>query len=152
MYIFAVALQDGIWHHIDSYAPERARRPDTVRLWHKIRTVEDPHWTRRYHNPDPHRKAFGAAVVITFKNGESLRDEIALANAHPAGAKPFGRNDYINKFDTLTEGIITADERIRFIDRVQQLPDLKTEDIRQLNVQVPQRKLENKTRDQRGIF
>ncbi|MCB0361043.1 MAG: MmgE/PrpD family protein, partial [Bdellovibrionales bacterium] len=33
MYIFAVALQDGRWHHVDSYLPERAGRPDTVRLW-----------------------------------------------------------------------------------------------------------------------
>src|SRR5690606_19488300 len=34
-YIFAVALQDGSWHHVDSYAPERAARPDTVELWNK---------------------------------------------------------------------------------------------------------------------
>ena len=32
MYIFAVALQDGSWHHVKSYAPERAARPDTVEL------------------------------------------------------------------------------------------------------------------------
>ncbi|MFE7651281.1 MmgE/PrpD family protein, partial [Streptomyces phaeoluteigriseus] len=48
-YIFAVALQDGGWHHVDSYAPERAGRADTVALWHKITTAEDPEWTRRYH-------------------------------------------------------------------------------------------------------
>src|SRR6201994_500408 len=46
MYIFAVALQDGTWHHEHSYAPERAHRPDTVELWHKVSTVEDPGWTR----------------------------------------------------------------------------------------------------------
>ena len=39
MYIFAVALQDGRWHHVDSYAPRRAGRADTVRLWHKIETT-----------------------------------------------------------------------------------------------------------------
>src|SRR3954454_24866653 len=38
-YIFTVALQDGAWHHVDSYAPERAARPDTVELWHKVTTV-----------------------------------------------------------------------------------------------------------------
>ena len=47
MYIVAVALQDGVWHHVDSYLPERASRPDTVRLWRKIETVEDPTWTER---------------------------------------------------------------------------------------------------------
>src|ERR1700712_2991847 len=41
MYIFAVALQDGTWHHVDSYAPKRAARADTVKLWHKIETTED---------------------------------------------------------------------------------------------------------------
>ena len=27
MYIFAVALQDGAWHHVKSYLPARAARP-----------------------------------------------------------------------------------------------------------------------------
>ena len=55
MYIFAVALQDGRWHHVDSYAPKRAGRADTVELWHKIETREDPEWTRRYHSTRPGR-------------------------------------------------------------------------------------------------
>ena len=38
MYIFAVALEDGKWHHINSYLPSRARRKSTVKLWHKIKT------------------------------------------------------------------------------------------------------------------
>ncbi|MBJ7466423.1 MAG: MmgE/PrpD family protein, partial [Mycolicibacterium sp.] len=67
MYIFAVALQDGAWHHERSYAPERAHRPDTIELWSKISTVEDPEWTRRYHSTDPAEKAFGAKAVITLK-------------------------------------------------------------------------------------
>ena len=37
MYIFAVALEDGGWHHEKSYAPERAARPGTVELWRKMR-------------------------------------------------------------------------------------------------------------------
>ncbi|MFP3581656.1 MmgE/PrpD family protein, partial [Arthrobacter sp. SIMBA_036] len=64
-YIFTVALQDGAWHHVDSYAPERATRPDTVELWHKVTTVEDPEWTRRYHSLDIAEKAFGGTVEIT---------------------------------------------------------------------------------------
>ena len=65
-YIFTVALQDGAWHHVDSYAPERAARPDTVELWHKVTTVEDPEWTRRYHSLDIAEKAFGGTVEITL--------------------------------------------------------------------------------------
>ena len=108
MYIFAVALQDGEWHHAKSYAPERAKREDTVRLWHKISTIEDPEWTRRYHSHDPNEKAFGARVVITMEDGSVIEDELGIANAHPFGARPFGRSEYINKFKTLTDDILDA--------------------------------------------
>ena len=137
MYIFTVALQDGRWHHVDSYAPERAQRPDTVRLWHKIETTEDPEWTRRYHSHDPAEKAFGARVVIAMKDGSVLEDEISVANAHPLGARPFGRAEYINKFKTLTEDILEPIESSRFLDLVQKLPDLTNEEIKALNPVAP---------------
>ena len=35
MYIFAVALEDGAWHHVKSYTPQRARKKSTVQLWRK---------------------------------------------------------------------------------------------------------------------
>src|SRR4029078_778072 len=34
-YIFAVALQDGTWHHAASYTAERAHRDDTSDRWEK---------------------------------------------------------------------------------------------------------------------
>src|ERR1700674_5806643 len=64
MYIFAVALQDGTWHHVDSYAPKRAARRDTVALWRKIETQEDAEWTRRYHSRDPDTLAFGGRAEV----------------------------------------------------------------------------------------
>ena len=152
MYIFAVALEDKRWHHVDSYTPERANRPETVALWHKISTVEDPKWTERYHDPDPDKKAFGAKVVVTMEDGSTVEDEIAVANAHPAGARPFVRENYINKFDTLVSDIITKDERNRFLDLVQDLPNLTAAQIGELNVQIPLDKMEISERDQRGIF
>src|SRR5699024_4794427 len=115
MYIFAVALQDGAWHHVDSYAPERAQRPDTVELWHKVSTVEDPEWTRRYHSLDLTEKAFGGSVEITLKDGTVITDDIAVADAHPLGARPFGREEYINKFRILAEGIVEEAEITRFL-------------------------------------
>jgi len=138
MYIFAVALQDGKWHHIDSYAPERARRPDTIQLWHKISTTEDPAWTSRYHSQDPQLKAFGARVVITMKDGSILEDEQGVANAHPQGNRPFARAEYIGKFDELTEGILVPSESKRFLDLVQQLPALDAAGIKSLNPVVPE--------------
>src|SRR6195952_466981 len=74
MYIFAVALEDGRWHHVDSYTPERAGRPSTVALWHKIETREDPVWTKRYHATDPSELAFGGRVEIFMKDGTSIVD------------------------------------------------------------------------------
>lgn len=152
MYIFAVALQDGTWHHVDSYTPERAGRPDTVALWHKISTEEDPEWTRRYHSHDPADKAFGARVEISFKNGETLVDEMAVANAHSLGARPFQREDYIRKFKTLTSDIIATDESDRFLETVQRLPNLDAAGLAGLNVQVPLDTMIYNERDDRGIF
>ena len=48
MYIFAVALEDGAWHHVKSYTPQRAQRKSTVELWKKISTREDARWTEKY--------------------------------------------------------------------------------------------------------
>jgi 2-methylcitrate dehydratase len=137
MYIFAVALQDGAWHHETSYAPKRAQRADTVRLWHKIETREDPEWTRRYHTLDIADKAFGARIEIIMKNGETIIDEMAVANAHPLGAKPFVRADYIHKFEMLTGGIISARESNRFLETVQNLPRLSAGELAGLNVALP---------------
>jgi 2-methylcitrate dehydratase len=149
MYIFAVALQDGSWHHVNSYSRERAGRPDTVRLWRCIETREDPDWTRRYHETNPALKAFGGRVEIFFRDGSRIEDELAVANAHPLGAKPFSRADYIRKFQTLTEGIITPQESQRFLDAAQQLPELQPGDLYRLNIELPENQL---AKGRPGIF
>ncbi|TRW44262.1 MmgE/PrpD family protein [Georgenia yuyongxinii] len=136
-YIFAVALQDGAWHHVDSYAPERAARPDTVALWHKITTAEDPEWTRRYHAEDPAEKAFGGRVEITLTDGRTVAEEIAVADAHPLGARPFGRAQYVEKFRTLAAGVLDDGEIERFLDVAQRLPHLGAEELGELTVTAP---------------
>ncbi|QOZ36489.1 MmgE/PrpD family protein [Bradyrhizobium sp. CCBAU 53421] len=136
MYIFAVALEDRAWHHEKSYARERAGRPETVALWHKIRTVEDPEWTRRYHSHDPRQKAFGARVVVTLEDGATIEDEIAVADAHPLGARPFGRSDYINKFRTLADGVVSAAEQTRFLEAVDRVEQLNAGELGSLNFAV----------------
>lgn len=136
MYIFAVALQDGRWHHLESYAPERARRPDTVRLWRKVRTAEDPEWTRRYHSRDAREKAFGARVEIALADGGRIVDELAMADAHPLGARPFRRKDYLAKFRVLCEGIVERARQERFLDRATALPGLAGGTLGDLNLSV----------------
>ncbi|NOZ40599.1 MAG: MmgE/PrpD family protein [Planctomycetes bacterium] len=152
MYIFAVALEDGRWHHEESYTPQRAQREETIALWRKIETAEDAVWTDRYHDPDPAQRAFGGRVVIQLKNGETLEDELAVANAHPAGANPFARPDYIRKFDTLTEGLVEAAERERFLDLCDRLAELSADDVAQLNVQLSKDVVQGTERDTKGIF
>lgn len=131
MYIFAVALEDGTWHHVDSYTPERAGRPSTVELWHKISTVEDPRWTEAYHAAEP---AFGGRVEITLQDGTVVADELAVADAHPAGARPFARDQYVAKFRTLAEGVASKAEQDRFLEVVSGLADLPAGRLHELNV------------------
>ena len=131
-YIFAVALQDGGWHHIRSYERERATRPDTVRLWRKISTAEDPEWTRRYHDPAPAKRSFGGRVEITLADGTLIADEIAVADAHPAGARPFSREQYVAKFRALAGGVIAPAVQDRFLDTVTRLPELDAAELTDL--------------------
>ncbi len=141
MYIFAVALEDGGWHHVDSYTPERAARPSTVALWHKVSTIEDPEWTRRYHARDPREKAFGGRVVVTLEDGRVIEEELALADAHPDGARPFVRENYKQKFLSLSEGIVVPEEQRRFLDAAEALAELEPGDLGALNVAVAPERL-----------
>jgi 2-methylcitrate dehydratase len=152
MYILAVALEDGAWHHVKSYAADRARRASTVKLWHKITTAEDRAWTERYHHPDPNQRAFGGRLEVKLASGEILTDELAVADAHPAGAKPFARADYVNKFRTLTEGLISDAEAKRFLGFVENLATLDAAGVRALNVTLDAAKLIDANASRKGIF
>jgi 2-methylcitrate dehydratase len=135
-YILAVALQDGRWHHEDSYARERASRPDTVALWHKVRTVEDPEWSRRYLSLDPREKAFGGRLEAHLVNGTTVVAEIAVPDAHPLGAAPFARAQYVEKFRRLAEGVVDDAEVTRFLDAAENLVGLSRGELGRLNVEV----------------
>jgi 2-methylcitrate dehydratase len=148
-YIVAVALQDGGWHHVDSYTPERAGRPDTVELWRKITTAEDEEWTRRYHSTDPAEKAFGGRLVATLTDGSTIVEEIAVADAHPLGARPFGREQYVQKFRTLANGVLEEAEIERFLGLAERLPELDAQEVRGLTIQRGAALLETSPR---GLF
>lgn len=135
MYIFAVALEDGCWHHINSYTKQRANKKSTVQLWKKIKTCESETWTKKYHEPNPELRCFGGRVEIKFKDGTSLEQEKGVADAHPNGKNPYKRKDYIQKFKTLTESIISPKESERFLNLAQNLENLDSSQVRELNVQ-----------------
>ncbi|MFE7743043.1 2-methylcitrate dehydratase PrpD [Nocardia sp. NPDC057455] len=152
MYIFAVALQDGTWHHERSYTPERARRPDTIELWRKISTAEDPEWTRRYHSTDPKEKAFGARAEVTLTSGAVIVDELAVADAHPHGARPFARDQYIAKFRTLADGVIEPAEQDRFMEAARCAGELPAGELAQLNISIPDEVLARAPKLPKGLF
>ncbi|CDJ99899.1 2-methylcitrate dehydratase 2 [Microbacterium sp. C448] len=133
-YIFTVALQDGAWHHVDSYLPARAARADTVELWNKVTTAEDAEWTRRYHSEDPNEKAFGGRVEIRLTDGSTVIDEIAVADAHPLGARPFARADYVRKFRLLAEPVLEPAEIERFLALAERLPELTADEVGKLTI------------------
>jgi len=136
MYIFAVALEDGRWHHVESYSPERVQRPSTVALWRSVRTVEDAEWTRRYHSTDPRQQAFGGRVVVVMADGTSVEDEIAFADAHPLGKRPFGRADYVRKFTTLASIHAQQGERQLFLETALGLMALPAGRLSELTLEV----------------
>ena len=150
MYIFAVALEDASWHHIKSYTKARAKRKSTIKIWRSIKTHEDKSWTKKYHDPNPKKKSFGAKVIVTLINGKKIIEKLDKADAHPYGSRPFIRKNYINKFLTLTKGIISKKESDRFLKTVQNLKKLKSGSLNKLNIEVKKKKI--KRNYKKGIF
>ncbi len=150
MYIFAVALEDGDWHHEKSYSKSRSNRKSTIKLWRSIKTHEDKKWTKKYHDPNPRNKCFGAKVIITLNNGKKLTQQLERADAHPYGARPFKRQNYIKKFKTLTDKIISRKESERFLNEVQNLKKLKSGQLDKLNIEINNKKVKRDKR--KSIF
>jgi hypothetical protein len=114
--------------------------------------VEDEEWNRLYDEPDPLHKVHGGRVEILFRSGERLVDQILFPDAHPLGARPFARPDYVAKLERLGEGIISPEECARFIDLVRRLPRLSPRELAGLNLEVLPGALRCLERDTVGIF
>ena len=145
MYIFAVALEDGKWHHINSYTPERSNKKSTIELWKKIKTFEDKKWTKKYHDPNTKKKCFGGRVIIKMKDGSKIEDQLGIADAHPNGKRPFKRENYINKFKTLTAKIVDQKESERFLEDAQNLKQMNKSELYKLNIEVTSNLQKQKT-------
>ena len=151
MYILAVAWEDCRWHHVDSYTPERAHRPSTVRLWQRIRTEESSPWTEAYHDADPARKKFGAKVEVRLRGGRVVVESLDNPNAHSLGARPFARAQYCDKLKTLA-GLAMDAEIDRFQTLVERLDALSPAEVRQLNIEVAEDVLEDGSSARTGIL
>ena len=89
-------------------------------------------------------------MVITLKNGKKITEQQDRADAHPYGSRPFKRQNYINKFLTLSENILEIKESERFLKVVQNLKKLKPGQLDKLNIQVKKSKLKRNLK--KGIF
>jgi len=150
MYIFAVALEDGCWHHVKSYSKKRSNRKSTINIWKSIKTHEDKKWTKKYHDPNPKNKSFGAKVMVSLNSGKKIYAQLDKADAHPYGARPFKRKNYISKFKFLTDKIIDKKESFRFLKNAQNLKKLKPGELFKLNIVVGKKYL--KRNKLKGIF
>ena len=140
-YIFAVALA-GRQLAPRAFLCRRAGRPTR----HHRAVAQDLDRRRPRMDPplplsDPAEKAFGARTEVRLRSGEVIVDELAVADAHPLGARPFDRAQYVQKFNELAGDVVEAAERERFLAAVDSLADLRAGELGALNVRVDARVL-----------
>ena len=56
-------------------------------------------------------------------DGREIVDEISVADAHPGGARPFAREQYVEKFRSLAVPVVGEDEAERFLALALRLPN-----------------------------
>jgi 2-methylcitrate dehydratase len=61
-----------------------------------------------------------------------------VADAHPLGARPFARADYVRKFRTLAEGVLADEEVERFLELAPRLRSLRPDELAGLTVTPPE--------------
>ena len=85
-----------------------------------------------------------------MNDGKKIIEQLDRADAHPYGIRPFKRKNYIDKFYTLTEGILSKKESNRFLRTVQNLKNLKPGQLHKLNIEVKKNDLKQNIK--KGIF
>ena len=122
MYIFAVALEN--WHHVKSYTKAKLIEKVHLRSGDQLKLMKIKSGLESI---TIQIKSFGAKVVVTLNNGKKITEELDRADAHPYGARPFKRENYINKFKILTDGIIDKREFFKSCLKAGQLDKLNVE-------------------------
>ena len=81
-----------------------------------------------------------------------IDDELAIADAHPLGARPFGRKQYVAKFSDLADGVVEPAEQQRFLAAVEGLAGLDGGQLGALNIVVDPQVLDTAPDTPDGIF
>ena len=121
-----------------------------LRFGDQLKLLKIKNGPKKYHDPNPKNKSFGAKVIVTLNNGKKITESLDRADAHPYGARPFKRQNYINKFLTLTNEILEKKESDRFLKTVQNLKNLKSGQLDKLNIEIKKNKLKRNLK--KGIF
>jgi 2-methylcitrate dehydratase len=106
-------------------------------------------WTAGYHHSDPHQRVYGARAEVILNDGTRIVDQLDRPHAHIAGARPFDRAQYLEKFYSLTQGIVPASESDRFLNAAQHLEQLGPGELDHIHISLEEEKL-RKGKD--GIF
>lgn len=120
MFAIARSIQLGRWDE-SVYEIKKSEKEELRAAMAKIRTQQDAEWERRYHSTDPKEQSFGGTLIVTLADGREVKDSKACANAHPFGATPWKRPNYIKKLENLTSHLISDVERKRFLKAVDTL-------------------------------
>ena len=93
-----------------------------------------------------------AVFIIRFEEHayKKIIEQLDKADAHPYGSRPFKRQNYIQKFLTLTSGILDKKESSRFLKTVQNLKKLKSGELNKLNIVVKRSQIKRNLK--KGIF
>lgn len=144
-------LEDGRFHHEESYASERAHRPTTIDLWHNVRSVIDPTWEAAYRQSEG-QLALGGRLELHLDDGRVIASEKAVADAHTHGVYPMDRAGYQAKFRTLAGPVLEPSELEAFLALVDDLPGASPEALGRLNPSLPVGNVQPDRPDGRGIF
>lgn len=98
------------------------------------------------------KDALGGSADIQFDNGRTVSDELIFSATHSQGDRCYSRADCIEKFESITAGIVSSGERQRFLSAVQKLPHLASGELADLNVEADLIGVIHGQPDGRGIF
>ena len=69
-------------------------------------------------------------VIVTMSNGKKIIEQLDRADAHPYGSRPFKRQNYIQKFLTLTNGILDKKRKFKIFKSCTKFKKLKVRRIK----------------------
>ena len=76
MYIFAVALEDGDWHHVKSYTKQELIEKVLLKFGNQLQLMKIKNGLKNIMILIQRNKSFGAKVVVTLNNGKKITEQL----------------------------------------------------------------------------